>query len=81
MSVRGVVIDGDGAILRTVVTAPELLAIQIGDGESLFQVTEDTGAFIDDAVVVVSDAGSFAVAEGAPEGSSAPDLPIELVAF
>ena len=81
MSARAVVIDGGGIILRTVRAVPTDLVLQAGPGESLFAVVEDDGAYIDDAVVVVSETGELALIAGAPMGSTVPDLSIEYIAL
>lgn len=77
---RAIITDGSGVIKRIVGTSADLLALQIGDGESGFAITNDTGAFIDDAVIRVSEGGALEVTEAAPEGTTAPDFTIELIA-
>jgi hypothetical protein len=78
---RGLVIDTTTGVIKRQITAPAaLLAQQVGTGESLYTITTDSGSFINDAVVVVSEEGDLAASESAPEGTTAPDLTIELVA-
>ena len=76
---RGVVINAAGVIVRTVTAPAVMLAQQLQDGETLFAITDDTGAFINDAVVWVSETGVLEPTPSAPEGTTAPDLPIEFV--
>jgi len=77
---RAVIIDSGGVILRTISSPPELFGIQAAMGESVFALTNDDGASIDDANVVVSEEGSFEAAPGAPMDTSIPSSPLELVA-
>lgn len=81
MTDRALVIDSlTGAILRKVVAPPEMLALNTGDGESLFVVTGDDGMHIDDAHVVVSEEGALVLTESAPEGAAAPSYELQYVA-
>ena len=73
---RALVIDtASGAILRTITASPTMLAEQVLPGEAVFVITDDTGAFINDAALRVSEAGEIEALTG-----SAPVLSIELVA-
>lgn len=74
-----VVDDVSGAILRTIVAPPEMLSLNAGTGESLFVVTADDGLTIDDAHMIVSETGILTLAEGAPEGLTAPAYELQYV--
>lgn len=82
MSGRGVVVDdATGAILRTVTAPPEMLAANVTTGESLFVLTEDGGAWIDDANLIVSETGVLEPSPTAPEGTTAPAHELQYVAI
>lgn len=81
MTDRALVIDpATGAILRKVSAPPEMLALNAGDGESLFVITADDGMHIDDAHIVVSEEGALVLTETAPEGVTAPSYDLQYVA-
>ena len=81
MSGRGVVVDETtGEILRTVTAPPEMLAANVTTGESLFVLTEDGGAWIDDANLIVSETGVLEPSPAAPEGTTVPAHELQYVA-
>lgn len=81
MTDRALVIDpATGMILRKVSAPPEMLALNAGDGESLFVITGDDGMHIDDAHVIVSELGVLTLTESAPEGLVAPAYELQYVA-
>lgn len=75
-----VVDDSTGAIRRTLLAPPEMLALNVEAGESLFVLAEDDGLTIDDAHVVVSELGVLILRETAPEGLTAPTYELQYVA-
>lgn len=69
-----------GTIHRTLSGDPAMFAVQVQMGESLFALTEDDGAFIDDANILLSETGDWEVREGAPETVTVPGASLELIA-
>ena len=81
MSERGIAVDDvTGAILRTVVGPPEMLALNVSTGESLFVLSGDDGLWIDDANLIVSETGVLEPGPSAPEGTTAPTYELQYVA-
>ena len=79
---RALVIDtATGVISRTLDGEPALFALQLGAGESLWAIGEgDDGGKVDDAWVIVNDAGELELLGGAPAGVGAPAVTLEFVA-
>jgi hypothetical protein len=75
-----VVDDASGAILRTIIAPPGMLALNVAAGESLFVVANDDGLCIDDAHVVVSELGDLTLSASAPAGVTAPPYELQYVA-
>ena len=64
---RAVIVAADGRILRTVRGNPAMFHLQAGPGEAVFALTEgDEGQAIDDAAVIVSEAGDLTSATTPP---------------
>lgn len=80
MSVRAISVASDGSIKKVIVGDPTMLAINVEGGDLLFQLTEDDGGFIDDAVLVVSETGSIAAKPGYEGPVFIPSHNLELVA-
>lgn len=81
MSVRAVVVQPDGTIARTVTTDPTMLALNVGDGEALFQLTDDAGGVIDDAHMRVDETGSFTWKDEPPPDRFLPPATLQYVAL
>lgn len=79
MIVRGVSVEGSGRIVRTISARPAKLGLNVGVGETLFQITDDDGSFVDDAHLVVSETGAFTPTPDAPEGVVTPGGELQLV--
>ena len=80
MTDRALIIDtSTGAILRKFSGPPSMLAVNVGAGESAFQITDDDGLHIDDGNIVIDETGAWAAREGAPEGLTLPTTSIEYV--
>lgn len=75
-----VIDDATGAIRRTLAMPPEMLALNVEAGESLFVVAGDDGLCIDDAHLVVGTTGALEPAPGAPSGTTAPAYELQYVA-
>ena len=80
MSVRAVSVLSDGTITKTITADPAMIALNVYSGETLFQLTNDDGLFVDDANVVVNESGGFELKPGADGSPSVPDSILELVA-
>ncbi|KQW79707.1 hypothetical protein [Brevundimonas sp. Root1279] len=79
---RAIVIDDvTGAIRCTVIAPPEMIALQVTEGESLFVIIEDDGFCIDDGHIVVGESGSLERAPGAPESVTPPAYDLAYVAI
>lgn len=81
MSERGITVDdATGAILRTVTAPPDMLALNVTTGESLFVLSNDDGRWIDDGNLIVSETGVLEPGPSAPEGTTAPAYDLQYVA-
>ena len=80
MSVRAVSVLSDGTITKTITADPAMIALNVYSGETLFQLTNDDGLFVDDANVVVNESGGFELKTGAAGSPSVPGGILELVA-
>lgn len=80
MSVRAVSVLSDGTITKTITADPAMIALNVCSGETLFQLTNDDGLFVDDANVVVNESGGFELKTGAAGSPSVPGVILELVA-
>lgn len=82
MRERVLAVSTDGTINRVLFIPPEMVASNALEGEIMMQMVGDEGGFVDDAHVIVNEAGSLAPKTGAPEGiSPPPSLTLELIAL
>lgn len=79
MTVRALAVLSDGTITRTITADPAMIALNVSDGESLFQIVDDDGALVDDANIVVSETGALQLKPGAPSDFGLPGGSLELV--
>ena len=81
MTTTAVIVDtATGVIKRKITGDPTMFAVQAGSGETVFALTDYDGRAIDDANLVISEAGEWEAAAGAPEWLTLPTTTIELVA-
>ncbi len=77
---RALIVDESGSIVRQLRGAPDVLALQVGPGETLFAVIEETDSgTLDDGKIVVDDQGELAIAAGADLDHDLPDLMLAYV--